>query len=127
MPKVSRRAAAINVHIAGSSPGAAGALPTKGLTSEVTRLDIATTIDSAESCGAADVSTAGCCATVAGGLSSSAADGPVTAGVSREFATTPGASSVVVDKLVSERAGGESLLGESVPGDRAASRVVLAT
>ena len=65
VPKVSRRAAAINVHIAGSSPGAAGALPTKGLTSEVSRLDIATTIELAESCGAADVATAGCCATVA--------------------------------------------------------------
>ena len=127
MPKFSRRAAAINVHVAGSSPGAAGALPTMGLTSEVSRLDIATTIELAESRGAADVAMAGCCATVARVLSPSAAYGPVTAEVSRAFVTTPGASSVVVDKIVSERAGGESVLGESVPDDGAASRVVLAT
>lgn len=127
VPKVSRRAAAINVHIAGSSPGAAGALPTTGLTSEVSRLDIATTIELAESCGAADVATVGCCATVAGALNPGAAYGPVTAEVRRAFLTTPGPSSVVVDKIVSARAGGESVLGDSVPGDGAASRVVLAT
>src|SRR5436190_2172708 len=69
-PNDSRRATASSVHIAGGSTGAAGGLPAKGLTNELTTLDITTAIESTGLSGAVAVGTASCRRKVAGGSDS---------------------------------------------------------
>jgi hypothetical protein len=130
-PKGSRRAAASNVHVAGGAIGAAGALPAKGLTKELTTRDITTAIELAGFCGAVAVGTAGCCRTVAGAFDSgvirAVPDGGVAADVGTAFAWMQGASTVPAATIRRGRTDGFSAAGESnVAVDTAAGWVALA-
>jgi hypothetical protein len=106
-------------------------LPAKGLTNELTTLDITTAIELTGFCGAVAVGTAGCCRKVAGAFNSgvmrAVPDGSVTADVGTACAWMPGASTVPAATIRSGRADGVSAPDNSVIGvDTSAGRVALA-